>query len=191
MSVAAAENPFRVSRMHGLPFFDARLDWEKLIEQFKGLGYRAAIVGAHGHGKSTMLGEFAGHLEDKGFRTHRFFMNNELRVPIAQGESALTEKFSKADIVLLDGAEQLGALAWRRFLWQVRGARGLVITTHAPGRLPPLYTCETSRETLDALLAQLVPGCDDALREEAHSLYAQHGGNVREVFFGLYEAYGR
>ena len=73
----------------------------------------------------------------------------------------------------------------------VAGARGLVITTHAPGRLPTLYTCETSRETLDALLGQLVPGCDDALREQAHGLYALHGGNLREVFFGLYEAYAR
>ena len=191
MSVVAAENPFRVGRMHSLSFLDPRLDWGKLLDRFEGLGYRGAIVGAHGHGKSTLLGELAGRLEEKGFRTHRLFLNNELRVPVAVGDATLPEDYSKRDIVLLDGAERLGALGWRRFLWQVRGARGLVITTHAPRRLPTLYTCETSPETLDALLEQLVPGYEDGLREQAHELYAQHGGNVREVFFGLYEAYGR
>ena len=88
----------------------------------------------------------------------------------------------------LDGAEQLGTVAWRRFRWQTRRAGGLIIATHTPGRLPTLIECTTSVGLLERIIHRLAPDGLDA-ESPAAELFARHRGNIRDALRELYDVY--
>ena len=79
----------------------------------------------------------------------------------------------------LDGAEQLGRVAWMMFRWRTRRAGGVLITSHRSGLLPTLIECATSPELLDRIVSRLAPPADDLRMPE--DLFARHQGNVREA----------
>ncbi len=91
--------------------------------------------------------------------------------------------------MLIDGSEQLGALAWRRFALATLRARRLVVTQHRPGRLPTLYECRTDPGLLKDLIHCLAP--DDAVILEPYlpGLFHRHDGNIRSCFRELYDVY--
>jgi hypothetical protein len=92
------------------------------------------------------------------------------------------------DVFLVDGADALSWLDWLRFKRFARRAGGLVVTTHAPGRLPTLVECATSpgllREIVEALLG---PAEAASWRDRAEEIYARHRGNLREALRELYD----
>jgi len=185
--VTASQNPFRTDRIHALDYQLIGETWDQLLARLAALGYRAAITGPHGHGKSTCLRALESRLENLGFRVRLLFLNEE-HPRFAHGFlDTLIQDISPNDIVLFDGSEQLGGWAWRRFLRATRKAKGLIITLHQPGRLPTLHTCRTSPELLVNLLRQLEaehilsPGVSPAL------LFDRHQGNLRDIFFSLYD----
>ena len=185
--LSASQNPFRTDRIHALDYQLLNGTWDQLLARLAALGYRAAIVGPHGHGKSTCLRALAPRLEHLGFRVHTLFLNEE-HPRFAPGFlKTLGATLTTDDILLFDGAEQLNGWAWRRFLHHARNAKGIVITCHRPGRLPTVHTCHTSPELLTHLLRQLhadqtLPsGMTPAL------LLERHQGNLRDLFFALYD----
>jgi hypothetical protein len=93
------------------------------------------------------------------------------------------------DCILLDGAEQLGFLAWRRFLRCAQLAGGLIVTVHRPGRLPTWVRCETTIELLDELVAQLLGSIDDSVRSVNRHLFEKYQGNLRLVLREWYDLY--
>jgi len=187
--VTAGENPFRVQRIHALPYQSPELDWEALLDRLEAQQYRGAIVGPHGHGKTTLMRGLLVRLEERGFRTIHLFRNDarpRFSAAYLRGEfKALTRRH----IVLLDGAEQLHWLRWKGFERRCKKAGGLVITCHRPGRLPTLHTCRTSPALLESLLDQLAATDSDDLRAEARRLFDRYQGNLRDVWFALYDAY--
>lgn len=88
---------------------------------------------------------------------------------------------------LLDGAEQRTPGLVLRTVGRARHCRGFVITMHQGARLPLLHHCETSPALLDTLLDELHPGGDEALRSMALAACQRHHGNLRDVFFNLYD----
>jgi len=185
----AADNPFRVQRIHALAYRAPNYDRDALLARLETLDYRAAIVGPHGHGKSTLLNELAEALADHGWTCHFLFSNTEKRGVPPDFYTAVAPNLGKRDIVLHDGADLLNLVQWTRFSRAVRKAGGLVITSHRKGRLPTLFECRTSEALMLELLAELAPGDGDRLAPRAKALLEEHRGDLREVFLALYDLY--
>lgn len=181
------DNPFASHRIESLAFrLPAGQSRESLLARLADLQFRAAIVGPEGTGKTTLLDELADRLAAPGRRIcrarlrpgRRHFEPGEL--PPADDSTAL---------LLLDGAEQLGCLAWWRLKRRSRRWAGLLVTSHRPGRLPTLIECTTSPDLLDELLAGLLPNDHAAASPLAHQFFRETRGNIRVVFRMLYDAW--
>jgi hypothetical protein len=180
----ARDNPFATDRVLQQRY---RLDgagWAELLGKLERLKYRAAIVGPHGSGKTTLLEDLAVRLESLGWRPVWVRLSAEFpRLP-AWCDAAFLRALGVRDVLLLDGAEQLGPVAWWIFNYRCRHAGGMVITTHRAGRLPTLRRCATSPE----ILAELTGALGRPLSaEEAKALHSEHGGNLREAMRELYD----
>ena len=178
----AAANPFRVEQLHRVPYWDPALDWERLLAKIESRRCRGAIVGPHGHGKTTLLLELARRLQQAGHAVAHHTLGDADRV-----EASLVA--DPATIYLLDGAERLGPLRWRAFRWRMRAARGIIITAHRPGRLPTLHHCVTTPGTVAHLVQQLAPAHALALAPRIPRLHEQHQGDCRRILFQLYDEF--
>lgn len=187
--MGAAENPFRVQKIHSLCYRSPTLDWRNILARLESNKFRGAICGPHGHGKTTLVNELERRLADCGFDTRRLFLNDESPRFTLRFLRGLRTTLSQKTIVLLDGADQLSPFHWRLFRHHVQHAYGLVITTRQSMRLTTLYECTTSPEVLDSLLDELLGPDANTWRADAHRLFDHHNGNIREVFFALYDSY--
>jgi hypothetical protein len=187
-ALKAGVNPFAMHRIERLHFRLDSIEWPELLARWDAMGRRGAVIGPHGSGKTTLLDALQPHMEARGYRVERLVLSWPLGKPgwqAAQAKLSILENTA----VFLDGADLLGPVAWRRFLWTVRRAAGLLVTAHRPGRLAALYECTPSPPLLDDLLGELAPDEAEDCRAQAHRLYQRHGGNLREVFRSLYDLY--
>jgi hypothetical protein len=184
----ARDNPFATERVLRERYRLDEAGWTELLKKWERLGRRGALVGPHGSGKTTLLEDLAVRLERDRWRVVWVRLSAEFpRLP-ERCDAGFFAGLGTKDVVLVDGAEQLGAVAWWRFRWRVRKAGGLVITTHRAGRLGTLRRCETT----PALLRELVEALGETLSVgEAERLHAAHRGNVREVLRELYDERAR
>ena len=183
----ARDNPFAVQRLHAVSYRLSGLTWEEMLERLAALRFRAALVGPHGRGKTTLLEELARRLTERGLRTRTVMLHEGDRRLSASQRGMLFRGLTPADVLLLDGAEQLGRLAWLEVRTRSRAAGGLVITAHRPGLLPTLHECHTTPELLAGIVEDLA-GVEEAQRlPDAGELLARHGGNVRDTLRELYD----
>ena len=186
----ARDNPFATDRVLRVRYRPQGWTWEQLLARLADLNYRAAIVGSEGHGKTTLLEDLGGRLRHQGHGVKELRLTREC--PTFQ-RAFLRDFFanvSAGDLLLFDGAEQLGRLAWWDFLRRSRRARGLVITSHRPGLLPTLVECETDVPLLREIVATLHLGAAEDPRA-IRSLFLRHGGNIREALRELYDSCSR
>jgi len=187
----ARDNPFGAQRLLTLRYRLSGLSWDELLARLAALGHRAALVGPHGHGKTTLLEDLGVRLEERGFRLRAATLHAGDRRLSADQESFLFTALTARDCLLLDGAEQLNALSWRRLVRRSRPAGGLVVTSHRAGLLPTLFECRTTPELLRDLVRELLGAEAEELQPHLDELYAQlftrHGGNLREVLRELYD----
>jgi hypothetical protein len=183
----ARDNPFAVQRLHEIPYRFTGITWEDLLERLAALRFRAALVGPHGRGKTTLLEELASRLGERDRRTRTVILHEgDRRLSPIQRET-LFRDLTPQEVLLVDGAEQLGPLAWLEVRMRSRAAGGLVITSHRPGLLPTLHECRTSPELLAGIVEDLV-GQEEADRlPRSEDLLARHGGNVRDALRELYD----
>ncbi len=179
------ENPFRVERLQGLPFRFGDASLEELLGTLKARQYQGAIVGPHGHGKSTLLELLRQELNAQGQVTS--FL--QLTESTQRTQSVLLRNWLalavEETILMLDGAERLSWWNWRK-LKSVR-KRGLILTTHRPGYLETLYECRTSPELLEDLVEELTLGVPGVVTRNLRQLYSACNGNVRECLRTLYD----
>jgi len=178
--VRARDNPFSSDRVERLRYrLPAGLTWDALLERLAGLRFRAALVGPHGRGKTTLLEELAPRLTARGFRVRTVTLRqDERRVDWSR------LRLDEDEILLCDGAELLGRVAWLRLRLACRRAGGLIVTSHRPGLLPTLLECETTSELLAGLVRELT---GETL--ETGELFVRHGGNLRMVFWEMYDRF--
>lgn len=175
----ARDNPFASGRVEKLRYrLPEGLTWDELLARLAALRYRAALVGPHGRGKTTLLEELAARLAARGFRVRTVTLRQEER----RVDWRRFRGLGVDDLLFLDGAELLGRLAWLRARFLCRRAGGLIVTSHRPGLLPTLLECGTTPE----LLAELVRELTGAELETAE-LFVRHGGNLRLVFWEMYD----
>lgn len=183
----ARDNPFAVQRLHGIPYRLTGVTWEELQERLASLRFRAALVGPHGRGKTTLLEELAWRMGERDLRTRAVTLHEGDRRLSATQREVLFRNLTPRDVLLVDGAEQLSRFAWLEVRTRSRAAGGLVITSHRPGLLPTLHECHTTPELLAGIVANLV-GWEEAERlPPSGDLLARHGGNVRDALRELYD----
>lgn len=184
----ARDNPFRADRILKVCF---RLDgttWDELIARLEALRRRGAIVGPEGSGKTTLLEELGRRLGCRGIATRLVRIDNEgRRRPLRLLRGAAAGAGSD-EVLLIDGADALGPIAWR---WARRLSRrigGLVVTSHRFGLLPTLHECSTSPELLAGIVSELTPDHACARVQAARRLFARHDGDLRAALRALYDA---
>jgi len=177
----ARDNPFAVQRVLEIRYRLSGLTWEELLERLAALRFRAALVGPHGHGKTTLLEDLGNRLAAQGFRVRAVTLHEGDRRLDAAGRRAFFHGLAASDVLLLDGAEQLARLAWMEVRARTRAAGGLVITCHRPGLLPTLYECRTTPELLAGIVRDL------GEEPPPKDLLARHGGNVRNALREMYD----
>lgn len=191
MTPRARDNPFRVDRVLQVRYrFEPGDNWERLVQRLAGHNWRAAIVGPEGSGKTTLQEDLADRLAAEGRPIRWLRLNRENRTTAAARVQEALTGCGPDTLLLVDGAEQLGPLLWRRLKRRTVDCGGLVITTHQRGRLPTLIECRTTPQTLQWIVEQLVPGERFPSREALERIFRAHGGNVRLCLRELYDLRG-
>jgi len=191
------ENPFSTSfvRPGAIAYQCANTDSAaSLVDRFLAAGRRGQIVGPHGVGKSTLLKLLRDELAARGEVAAHFELND--------GQRSLTKPIDIAprSIVAVDGYEQLSYASRIELAWSVRRAAcGLLITTHRrvwfPARLPVLIELRPSVETAVQLVASLfaqhglASNAGGISPEVIERIFFDVGGDMRELFFRLYDLY--
>ena len=187
--IRARDNPFAADRVLRVRYRPQGWTWDGLLERLAAMNYRGAIVGPEGRGKTTLLEDLAGRLVAAGHAVKHLRLTRERPAFDRGGLAAFFAGVSGREIILFDGAEQMGRLAWWDFLRRSRRAGGLVITSHRPGLLPTLVECRTSAGLLADIVRQLLPAAGGEELPPAQSLYDRHGGNVRDALREFYDRY--
>ena len=189
-----ASNPFstRAVRPGAIVYrFPSDDSLESLLSRLSENHWWGEIVGIHGSGKSTLIQTLREALPNAGKEVHQFTLSRgERRLPTAAADEM--SHWDEQTQVVVDGFEQLG---WwqRRALKRICRGRGcgLLITAHKSFGFPPVFTATTSLGLTEQLVFALLPDhatnhISTAIIEEA---FGRHAGNVREVFFDLYDRY--
>ena len=187
MTRRAADNPFAVQKVLRIRYRLSGETWDELLERLAALRYRAAIVGPHGRGKTTLLEDLAPRLEALGFRIRSVMLHTGDRWLSREQREILLRDAGPRDLFCVDGAEQLSRISWVSLLAQSRKAGGLLVTSHRPGLLPTLLDCETSPELLEGIVRDLAGPAADSW--PIHTLFARHEGNVREALREMYDVW--
>jgi hypothetical protein len=180
----ARDNPFATDRLAAIAFEPQGWTWSDLLTRLRKSGFRGAIVGRKGTGKTTLLKELRLRLADQGIGCVDLNLYADKRKPDRDDWSKLNRGKADGAIILLDGAEQLSTFRWLQFRLLTRRSRGLIITVHRPGRLTTLVQTETSPALLRKIVSSLDPETDIPDSEEIH---VAHSGNLRDALFELYD----
>lgn len=146
-------------------------------------------MGPHGSGKTTLLEDLGDRLAARGARLRLLTLRRgERRLP-GEDERRLLEDLSPRDLLLVDGADELGRRAWWRLRRASRGALGLLVTAHRPGLLPTLHRCATTPGLLASIIADLLGPDAPPPPISSEELFERHGGDLRAALRALYDLY--
>lgn len=179
----ARDNPFQSARIESVSYrFPDGVSCATLIERLHASGNRGALIGPQGSGKTTLLEEL--HKQAPGLGYHSFL----LRAEPGRFGFPLLEQLGERDFLLIDSAERLNWLEWRRLKWVTRRAGALVITSHRPGLLPTLFECRTTQALFSEIVRELIPMKDfDRCVSDLGQVFTEHQGNIRGALRALYD----
>ncbi len=189
----ARENPFAVHRVHRYRYQWNELEWETQLKALAALQWQGAIVGPHGSGKTTMLEDLVERLESAGqmcrcWRLH----TGQRRLP--QETWAEIRSLPPNVIAMIDGAEQLSWLWWRRVARYFRKTgQPLLVTLHRHGRWPTWSETHHSLDVLHDIVDMLLntdresPTENVSIHSVNRKLFHKHRGNLRDVLREWYD----
>ena len=187
----SADNPFstRYTRPGAIPFvFPPAVSAEGLVEQLRGQGWRGAIIGPHGSGKSSLVASLIPAIRRAGKEVQLIELHDgQRRLPVDLDGREMAD----GSVVVVDGYEQLSW--WNRLRLRSvtrRRGLGLLVTSHAPTALPLLFRTSTDLELAQAIVRSLLAGRAELVTREqlAHRFESRHG-DLREFLFDLYDLY--
>ncbi|MEO8350561.1 MAG: hypothetical protein ABI680_02450 [Chthoniobacteraceae bacterium] len=182
----ADPNPFAPERLADAPFhFSAGTDWETILARLEAKGWRGAIIGAPGTGKSILLHQLSRHLEARGLAPRLFSLRTESGAAEKQAVLDAVRTFKAPDFLLLDGAELLTTKQWLPLHSAAVHCAGCVITIPRSGRLPAIFETQVTPAAIEAIVEDLTGG--SLPPGEASSLFARHRGNLRNCLAELHE----
>lgn len=181
-SVKPSENPFRSARVDALDYVSPSGEsWEAIEARVQAAGFRGALVGPHGHGKTTLMTRLATLDPPSGADRHEIVQVAADGSNLDEVERVLSEERPR---LFIDGYD---LLPWR-LRRAVRRHPEAIVTSHRETRMPTLLLFETTPNLLGMLIVRLSPAVHDALGDDAvASLHAVHRGNVRNALRELYD----
>jgi hypothetical protein len=208
------DNPFATcwTKPGAIPFqFDAGQSAESLVQMLASRNWWGAIIGPHGSGKSTLVESLKPALTVAGCQIlsamlrggQRRFPSEfwrrcheavaEQNTELQGGAQAAAPIDNSRIVVVIDGFEQLAWFEhWRLKRFCRRHSIGLLVTSHRAIDLPTLVYLSPDRKLIDRLVAGLCREVSSGITEaDVADSYACHGGNVREIFFDLYDRHER
>ena len=144
--------------------------------------------------KSTLLESLKPAIIAAGRRVLAITLRDgQRRLPREFLDAIIAQRVERDLLVVIDGYEQLGWFERRRIARRCRRAgAGLLVTAHAPTRLPTLILLAPNEQLIEQLVADLCGEVSTPITtEEVAASHACHGSNVREIFFDLYDRYER
>lgn len=180
--VKPSENPFRSGCVDALGYVSPSGEpWTEIESRVRATGFRGAIVGPHGHGKSTLMFRLAKLDPPAGHEEHGVIQVMPDGSNLRQVKHAIA---THKGYLFIDGYD---LLPWRTRA-ALRKRREVIMTSHRETRLPTLVRCETTPGLLDDLVGRLSPNVREALGEnDLMLLHARHAGNVRDALRELYD----
>lgn len=160
-----------------------------LVEALRRHDWRGEIVGPHGSGKSTLLQTLIPIFQECGRDVRLFTLHaGESRLPASTTD---IQSWKPETLVIVDGYEQLGARAKKQLQRDCqRNQSGLLVTSHQPTGLPRLLQTAHSLEMTQAIVRDIQRCGSPRIHDRDVELsFVKHGGNIREVFFELYDLY--
>lgn len=188
----ARDNPFATDRIERLLTFRPEwmdTSWNNIQHRWQSLDQRAALTGRHGAGKTTFMDAWKTRLTERGHQVVSLFLNREKPTFTTQSWEAVEHCAGK--IILLDGEEQLGWRARKKFHQLSQGADGLLVSRHSIGKLPVLLHFDPSIEILENCVKKLAPDHYDQLSPELEAWWQLCNGNIREVLLRCYDEVNR
>ena len=161
------------------------------------------LVGHHGSGKSTLLHALTPRLNSRFEGVNHVQFCHEPTQNVAarllarhrmlQQLNGQIKHLPRGGLLILDGAEQLARLDFRRLCRQVR-RRGLALlaTSHGPiSNVPILHRTVVTPQLVHGLTAELIEQAPDVIRQRVQQWLSNHpieaAENVRDLFFELYD----
>jgi hypothetical protein len=183
-------NPFSTRHVQpgAIPYqFPEGVTPAHLIDELRRRHWWGQVLGPHGCGKTTLLLALLPALKQAGRQVQRFTLRagqGRLNVP-----TNLKRQWNATTQLVIDGYEQLSWLSrWRLQRQCRRHSVGLLVTSHRQIGLPTLLHVRPNCETATRLalrLTQHAPGLID--ERDVRRCFEQQAGNIREVFFSLYD----
>jgi ABC-type cobalamin/Fe3+-siderophores transport system ATPase subunit len=181
-------NPFSTTRTKPgkIPFiFADRESLEQLLAEIE-RGQRMQIVGAHGTGKSTLLTELITELQRAGYVVdHQVLRDGQRNLSLKPATVGCSAK----SVVVIDGFEQLSRWSrWRLRRHVKRIKSKLVVTSHVDVGFTTLHETKVDQKIVRCVVRSLVGDRHEyTSRELVNLLMADHGQNLREILFELYD----
>lgn len=191
-SSATSQNPFSTAHVRpgAVPYcFPPGSNVQMLLGRLEQNGWCGEIVGPHGSGKSALLATLIPALERAGKRTCLIELHDgQRRLPV---DLRGAPELQGDAVVIVDGYEQLGALArFRLRRFRRRRRLGLVVTAHAPVGFPGLFRTATDIELARRIVAALLDEHPSVIPpEDVAAAFSHHDGDMRETLFELYDLY--
>lgn len=185
-SCLARENPFAAHRFESIPYRFESGDWESNLRLLSGMRYRAAVVGPHGSGKTTLMLELVEKLSQHGQTVVYHLIAGDSAVRENQFSTCLDAVRNPNTVAVMDGIERFNVWQRQRLFFASAGKPGFIVTVHRSCRLPTWIRCRPSIELMEELL-DVLGRADSITTANARRLYAKTRGNLRDVFRGLYD----
>lgn len=173
-------------------FADVAQTVDSLVDTLAAQQWRGEIRGPHGSGKSTLLASLVPQIEARGLQIESYSLRDaQRRLPHGVWNAANRHLPTARLLVVIDGYEQLGWLERAKLSrFCRRTGIGLLVTSHAPTRLPLLIEIAPTAAVIQALVRDLCEHSPAAVScDDIRACHACHGSNVREIFFELYDRY--
>lgn len=180
------DNPFRAQRLDALRYVEDGVVLDEVIAKLRRKGYRGALVGPHGTGKTTLLREVGDRLIGDGLSPMPLFMNSEDRGRLPRHWRSAVRMAGHGDALLLDGYDLLPRWARVWVLHASRGASAVVVTSHRRSVLKTVAKTASSPAMLRRLVAELTDEYA-AGSVDCEALWQQHHGNLRDALRELYD----
>ena len=167
--MSPSANPFRSARLDALDYDPGGGGWERVARRLRETRFRGAIIGPHGHGKTTLLLNLAEHVDLRPAMPRGSTVVTSMWVqvrPCERGNLATVRRMVRGYpyLLLIDGYD---LLPWNDRL-RVLARRGpVLVTSHRRTMLPTVARCRTSPALLGRLIERLSPETRAALTDAA------------------------